>query len=315
MCFTDGEKWGKIRIVSDAYILLCHQSPWQVNELAGYLSAAGHDVYIHVDAASSIAGQIETGERVKLVQRREKVVWAGWSVARATLNAIDEMPQRGRGYRYVHLLSGQCLPAMPVKKLDEILDQSAAEKVQYIECEILPRRERWGRDGGIHRAGTWYPQWIVSKYSPWHRWFWPYTNKWIRLGLRRPLYFVFRPFYGGAQWWSLTGECVSAIAEYAAKHPLYRYFYHHTFCSDELFFQTTLQRVGYGPYLKNANMRYLKWPFTDAPSPMDLKPQHWAEAWAGDAFYARKFNHQPGETLAYLEKLEKSLHFEHKGVN
>ena len=108
-------------IVRDAYIILCHHSPWQVNELAGYLSAAGHDVYIHVDAASKIAGLIEIGERVKLVQRREKVVWADWSVVRATLNAIEAMPQCGRGYRYVHLLSGQCLPAMPLKKLDEIL--------------------------------------------------------------------------------------------------------------------------------------------------------------------------------------------------
>ena len=65
-----------MHIVRDAYIILCHQSPWQVNELAGHLCAAGHDVYIHVDAASNIAGLIETGERVKLVQRREKVVWA-----------------------------------------------------------------------------------------------------------------------------------------------------------------------------------------------------------------------------------------------
>lgn len=302
-------------IVRDAYIILCHHSPWQVNELAGYLSAAGHDVYIHVDAASKIAGLIEIGERVKLVQRREKVVWADWSVVRATLNAIEAMPQCGRGYRYVHLLSGQCLPAMPLKKLDEILEQSYAENAQFMECEQLPRRNTWGRDGGIYRVGTWFPRWMVSKHSSWHRWFWPYTNKWIRLRLRRPLYYVCRPFYGGAQWWSLTGECVASIAEYAARHPLYRYFYHHTFCSDELFFQSTLQRVGYGQYLKKGNMRYLKWPFEDAPSPMDLSPCHWNEIWASGAFFARKFSYQPGETLAYLEKMEKGEHSEHKSVD
>jgi hypothetical protein len=288
-------------IVSDAYIILCHQAPWQVNELAGALSAAGHDVYIHVDAASHMAEQIQTSERVRLVSRREKVVWADWTVAKATLNAIREMPEYGRGYRYVHLLSGQCLPAMPLEQLDKELDESAARKVQYMECEQIPRRSAWGRDGGIHRAGTWYPRWMVSKHSPWHRWFWWYTNKWIRLRLRRPLYYLYRPFYGGAQWWSLTGECVAAIARYAVRHPLYRWFYHHTFCSDELFFQTTLQRVGYGEYLSGDNRRFLKWPFADAPSPVDLQPCHWEEIRHSGAFFARKFVHQPGETCAYME--------------
>jgi hypothetical protein len=148
---------------------------------------------------------------------------------------------------------------------------------------------------------------MVSKYSPWHRWFWPYTNKWIRLRLRRPAYFFFRPFYGGGQWWSLTGDCVAAIAEYARTHRCFRRFFHHTFCSDELFFQTCLARTGYLDRLVDDNRRYLKWPFKDAHSPMDLQPEHWAEVWESGALFARKFAMEPGQTELYLQNLEQMV--------
>lgn len=290
----------------DAYIILCHQSPWQVNELAGYLEAGGNDVYIHADKSGNAAAEIQTSDHIHLVPDPVKVVWADWSIVEATLKCINALKGKGRCYRYVHLISGQCLPAKPGKKLDEILDAAYAEGVQFMECRRLPRADNWGRDGGIHRVGTWYPRWMVSKYSPWHRWFWPYTNKWIRLKLRRPLYFAFRPFYGGAQWWSLTGPCVADLAEYAARHGMFRYFFHHTFCSDELFFQTCISRLPHFAKVTGCNRRFLKWPFKDAPSPMDLKEEHWPELWASDALFGRKFSMQPGETRRYLQKLEKS---------
>ncbi len=291
----------------DAYIILCHRSPWQVNELAAYLAEGGNDVYIHVDKASDIAVRIQTSERIRLVPERVAVTWADWSVVAATLAAVRCVVSSGKQYRYVHLLSGQCLPAKPRKKLDAVLDEAYDARRQIIEYKRLPRRDSWGRDGGIHRVGTWFPRWIVSKYSPWHRWFWPYTNKWIRLKLRRPLYFVFRPFYSGSQWWSLTGDCMAAVADYAARHSLFRYFFHHTFCSDELFFQTSLSRTLYGLSATDDNRRYLKWLVHNSQSPMNLTEEHWGGIWDSDALFARKFNMQPGETERYLQKLEENL--------
>lgn len=291
----------------DAYIILCHHLPWQVNALAEYLSSAGDDVYIHVDASSDISSLIKTGERVHLVQKRERIVWADWSMVQATLNAIESMPDSGRRYRYVHLLSGQCLPAMPAQQREAELEKAAEQGLQFMQCRPLPRYDLWSRDGGIHRVGTWYPRWMVSKYSPWHRWFWPYTNKWIRLRLRRPAYYLFWPFYGGGQWWSLTGGCMAAIAEYARTHRCFCRFFHHSFCSDELFFQTCLARTGYLEHLVDDNRRYLKWPFKDAPSPMDLQPEHWAEAWESGALFARKFAMEPGQTERYLQNLEQMI--------
>ena len=294
-------------IMRDAYIILCHRSPWQVNELAAYLEEGGDDVFIHVDGGSDIKAQIRTSEHIQVLEKSVQVTWADWSIVGATLLLINALKGCGRGYRYVHLLSGQCLPAKPRKIMEQELEEAYTRGRQLMECKLLPRSDEWGRDGGIHRVGTWFPRWMVSKYSPWHRWFWPYTNKWIRLRLRRPLYFVYRPFYGGAQWWSLTGDCVADIADYAAKHPLFRYFFHHTFCSDELFFQTCIARTSHHSGVTDDNRRFLKWPVDNSQSPMDLQEDSWPELWASGALFARKFSMSPGETTRYLQKLEESL--------
>ena len=291
----------------DAYIILCHRAPWQINALAGYLAGAGHDVYIHADPSSGVADAIVTSERIRLVPEAVRVEWADWSMVQATLNSMHALEGKGRAYRYVHLISGQCLPAIPVSELDARLEIAYQQQQQFIECFALPYHERWVRDGGMHRVCVWYPRWIVSKHSPWHKWFWWYTNKWRRLRIRRPLYYFFKPYYGGAQWWSLTGECVAAIAEYAEKHPFFCRFFRHSFCSDELFIQTCLARIGYDSQAVNDNKRFLKWPFPEAPSPMDLQPEHWPEIRQSGAFFARKFSLNPGETEAYLENLEKIL--------
>ena len=100
---------------------------------------------------------------------------------------------------------------------------------------------------------------------------------------------------------------MAAIAEYARTHRCFRRFFHHTFCSDELFFQTCLARTGYLDRLVDDNRRYLKWPFKDAPSPMDLQPEHWTEAWESGALFARKFALEPGQTELYLQNLEQMV--------
>lgn len=291
----------------DAYIILAHRAPWLIDELAEYLGPTGHDVYVHADKGSGLADRIQAAENVHVISHSIKIEWADWSMIQATLELIKAVRQSGKKYRYVHLLSGQCLPAMPAEMMDAELNKAYAEGLQFIECEPLPRPHKWIRDGGIHRVGTWYPRCMVSKYSPWHKWFWWYTNKWIRLRLRRPLYYVFRPFFGGAQWWSLTGECVDALGEYAEKHPMLRFFFRNTFCSDELFFQTCIMRTPYGASVVNDNRRFLKWPTDEAQSPIDIQPEHWAEVWNSGALFARKFRMVSGQIRLYLQNMERRL--------
>ncbi len=287
----------------DAYLIQCHDRPHQVNALAQYLANGGHDVFVHADARSAIGHLIRQTDSITLIRRPSAVDWGGWTQVEATLKMIEEARRTGRPYRYFHLLSGHCLPLRSMASLDAILDAAHADQTQFIECEPMPR-SRWGqRDGGMHRLRVYYPSFIVSKHTKLHQdFFWFYTNKWMRLKLRRPAFRSKDRFYGGAQWFSLTGDAMDAIMSFMNSRRKMIRFFKNTFCSDEMFFQTCLMRSGF-PVHAAGNRRYLQWPFADAPSPSDLTPEDWQTARDSGCLFGRKFQLSPAECSRYFSSL------------
>ncbi|MBR5523581.1 MAG: hypothetical protein IKV82_08975 [Akkermansia sp.] len=288
----------------DAYLILCHANPVQVNALARYLADGGHDVFIHIDAASSIRDAVQGGERIHVLERTVAVRWGGWEMVQAMLLLMRAAVATGRDYRYVHLLSGQCLPAMPRREMEKVLAAAAAEGKQLMECIPLPADERWHGRGGIYRMQVWYPRCMVCKYDPAHKFFWRYTNAWLRLGLKRPGYHLFGPYYGGSQWWSLTGDCVRAVCAEDRRHPFMRHFFRNSFCSDEHYVQTCVARAGYAGATTGNPSRYICWPAVHADSPRLLQRDDWARLRGSGCLFARKFELSPRECVDYFSWLE-----------
>lgn len=287
----------------DAYLLLCHDAPGQINALATHLAEGGHDVFIHLDAKSSISHLVRTSAAIRLVPNPSSVVWGAWTQVEATLKLLAAARQTKRRYRYYHLLSGQCMPLLSHASMDARLDAAAAEECQFMECEPLPRAIWADYDGGLHRVAVYYPSFLVSKYEKLHSdFFWFYTRAWKRLGLRRPGLKKYAPFYGGAQWFSLTGPCVEALAEAIDASPGLVHFFRHVFCSDELFFPTFLSRT---PYREKAagNARYVYWQRECDFSPQALTPADWPDALASGCLFGRKFTFEPGECSRFLSNL------------
>ncbi len=287
----------------DAYLLLCHDNPGQVNALAAHLAAAGHDVFIHMDANSMLQDCIRETERIQLMPRPLSVRWGDWSITAATLMLLRAALSRGKEYRYVHLLSGQCLPAMSMDKLDTRLDAAAAEGKQFVECGLIREDECGSGRGNLYRVKVWYPRCMMSKYDISHRQFWLYTRNCFRVRLFRPGYYLFRPFCKGSQWWSLTGDCAAAVVAYADAHPFFTYFFHHSFCSDESFIQTCVLKAGYGANVAEGNGRYIDWPQEKSPSPRELTEAEWPKVRASGCFFARKFVLDAAGCAAYFAQL------------
>ncbi len=124
--------------MKDCYLVLCHNRPWQVNALSAYLAEMGHDVFIHVDALSPVAPDICTCDHVHLVQNRVAVKWGSFSMIAAEMELIRTAMASGKEYRYVHLISGQCLPAMGREKMEASLNAAYAQKLQMINCSAEP---------------------------------------------------------------------------------------------------------------------------------------------------------------------------------
>lgn len=290
--------------MSDAYLILCHDKLEQVAMLAGYFASHGNRVFIHVDASCKEDASVLDVEGVNVVTTPVRVQWADWSMVEATLLLMNAALNSGESFRYVHLISGRCMPVMSASELDNVLTEASKHNVQFIEAYRLPAINKWHADGGMHRVSVWYPRWMVSKYSKWHRYFWPYTNKWRRLRLRRPGYYIFKPFYGGSQWWSLTFDCVRSIVEYSESHRFFVGFFRHAFCSDELFIQCCLARTGFLGLVSNDNKRFIKWGTRNAPSPITLSRESLQEVRASGCFFARKFDLSLAECRIFLDELE-----------
>lgn len=289
----------------DAYLILCHDNPAQVNALARYLVAGGHEVFIHIDAACCIHDAVQSGPHIHLLEHTVAVRWGGWEMVQAMLLLMRAALATGIPYRYMHLLSGQCLPAKSRKRMENMLDEAAAEGKQFIELHRLPAPDRWDGQGGSFRMKVWYPRCMVSKYDASHKFFWRYTNLWLRLGLKRPAYGLFAPYYGGAQWWSLTAECVRAICDYDRRHPLMRFFFRNTFCSDEHYLHTCLARVGFAHAATGDAARFICWPTPNAPSPRLLCRRDWEPLRNSPCLFARKFSLSPRECEDYFAWLER----------
>lgn len=286
---------------TDCYLILCHNRPWQVNALSAYLAEQGHDVFIHVDASSTIASEIHTSERIRLVEPRIAVKWGSFSMIAAEMALIRAAMASGVRYRYVHLISGQCLPATGRTGTEELLNAAYAERKQMIACSAEPITKGWGRKGLLYRIAVWYPQFMVDRNSRWHYVYRKWMKLWRFTGIRRFSWKKYAPFHAGSQWWSLTGDCVQELLHYVDEHPDFYNFFRHTFCSDEMFVQTTLMHLTPRPDITGSNMRFMIW--RRSMSPSDIVEEEWPQVWASDCFLARKFLMEPGETERYLAAL------------
>lgn len=288
--------------MSDAYLILCHDRASQINQLTHYLGGLGHDCYIHVDANSSIASHIRQDEHCFLVEPRVAVQWADWSMIEASLQAMRAMIGYCKRYRYIHLISGHCLPTMHPDEMEKELNESYAQGKLWVECNrlscnVLPEYR-------LLRVTIWYPRFLVSRQGPWHRhYYFPYLKFWQKLGLVRPFYEHYAPFYAGSQWWSLTHEAVEGILNYHDTHPGLAHYYKHVFCSDELYIQHILVKAGFEAQIQNDYRRYIDWTGKNSQSPRNLQHEDWAKARQSGSFFARKFQLNEEECAAYLKQL------------
>lgn len=290
---------------TDCYLILCHNRPWQVNAISAYLAAQGHDVFIHVDASSAVDSEINTSDHVHLVSERVAVKWGSFYMIAAEMACVRAALATGKKYRYIHLISGQCLPAASYSKTEEILNQAYAENKQFINCSPEPITKGWGRKGLLYRIAVWYPQFMVDRTSKWHHVFRKWMKLWRFTGIRRWSWKKYAPFHAGSQWWSLTYECLCDVVRYIDDHPDYYNFFRHTFCPDEMFFQTTIKKLPYCENFAGHNMRFMIW--RRSMSPADLVPDEWPQVWASGCLFSRKFAMEPGETERYLEAMNQAF--------
>lgn len=226
-----------------AYLVLCHADPSHIERLSRKLTSDNtHSyVFIHVDAKADIHGfreSLQGLERVRLLDDRLPVWWAGVSSVKATLLLIKAAASLMDFDRFV-LLQGA---DYPLKSNDAIHDFfQNHEGVEFIRaCNATLGRTKY-----IYSKARYYlffdrPN-LVKKVA----------NKITRL-----LDLRFQPasitscganydIYWGCAQWALTRACIEHILAVEDEFALCKEF-DHRFPADELYFHTIVHNSKFG---------------------------------------------------------------------
>jgi hypothetical protein len=260
-----------------AIMLLVHSNENQVNRLIKHL-ASDFDIYVHIDKRSSI--KIEQNKNI-FVYKKYPTYWGSFNITMATLFLLKKA--YNKGYARYLLISGQDLPIKTNNEIKAFFEKDSNEYINFgkIPENGWPNMERvtkYNMDDKYHGCEELVKYNLLYRF---HRKIFRIINKYF---FRRLDY----DFYGGANWTNYTHECVRKIFEYLEKDRKYIKRYKWTSCSDEIFFQTILNKIE-GITIINDSLRYVDWE-TGPEYPRILRTNDYEKVIESEKLFARKFD-------------------------
>lgn len=266
-------------VKKSAILILAHKNPEQLKRLYGALAHPLFDIYISIDAHSDITPFRELLPEGAFIKRREKGVWGGFSLVQASLNGIEEILSSGTDYNYIHFISGQDYPILPMDDIASATDDDY--KKEYIAWHDISGSEQYQKN-------------MRARYEYYHI---NHRNRYITITINKAIRFL-QPFkrncpvgtaYKGGGWWSLTTGSLHYILDYCKSHPEVIKFFRRSHCPDEIFFQTILKNSPFAEHMTGNHMRCIDWS-AHGKSPETLTVKDFDKIVSGGNWFARKFD-------------------------
>jgi hypothetical protein len=109
--------------------------------------------------------------------------------------------------------------------------------------------------------------------------------------------------FGGSTWWTLSRPCLKYVVDYTKSHPDLLGRLRHSFCSEEIYFQTVIMNSPFAAQVDGNNLRYIDWRFRNGSLPAVVDETDYDCVAKPDVIFARKFQHPISATL--IEELDK----------
>lgn len=259
-------------------------------------------IYIHIDKKSSalqksITEKCAGNNRVKIIANPVSVYWGGLSHLKAILLLINEA-FKNRAIARFHLISGQDLPIRSTQEFDSFFNANADK--EYITSFRLPDPQ-WA-NGGLDRVSYYHLNDVLDP----KKYFFPRINgrfirlqKWLGIKRKQPSYIS--AYSGGGTWWSISRQAIVEILDFQKAHPDFIRRFKHTYCPEEIFFQTILNHSALRENLMPEDLRYIDWNVAGGKFPPVLDESYLQKIFQTKKFFARKFD------SAISEKLRKRL--------
>lgn len=269
-------------------LILAHKNEQQcvllIEELLLYPQA---QVFVHVDLKSrnlynALKVFFKEEARVQILEECYSVDWGSYNQIRATIALLKKA--NSLELDYYCLISAQDFPIQTLGKLSDFLVKH--QDKQFVVHFPLPDQQ-WEL-GGLKRL-----EWFHlpgEKRFPLrgrlnglvHR-----VQKLLRYNRK-----IEGPFFGGSNWFNLSGSAVKWICEYLEKNPNYLKQFRLSRCADEIFIQTLIMRSPFALTVINDDLRLVDWsrgpeyPRTFRTEDLDLLLNQ------KEKFFARKFDNE-----------------------
>lgn len=218
------------------------------------------NIYIHIDKKSKVSDftvqNILKYTNVKCVNRSYRVNWGGINHLKAYL-LLSEKALKEAENQYFHLITGQDFPLQNTRFFNELLLYNGSNNFSYLDYFKMPSTE-W-ENGGMNR---------LEQYN-----FYDFFNAKSFLGLKcirfiqkmqtilkikRPVNFK-EQLYGGSTYWTLSRSALHYVIDFTQLNPQFLERFKHTFCAEEIYFQTVLLNSKHAQNSINDNLRCIDW--------------------------------------------------------
>lgn len=281
-----------------AYLILAHNEWGLLQTLIDCIDDPRNDIYVHVDAKVKEIPELHSkAAGLNVLKNRVKVYWGDWSVVEAEYTLFEEAVAGG-SYDYYHLLSGVDLPLKSQDYIHSFCDEhQGKEFIGYtyttMLSEVVRKAHRYHlfpqdfKDAGLAKRAL--------------------RAAFIRLqevlGIKRNKGVIFTK---GSQWVSVTGQMARLFLD---SKDWARKAFHHTFCPDEMAFQTLCWNSPLKVNIYNTEfdgkscMRAIGW--RDGQL-LDWAAEDYEILASSEALFARKFNSRDPEFIDKIVKLSRN---------
>lgn len=296
-----------------AYLVIAHNQPDLLGLLIRSLACDWAHFFIHVDAKTELTPfkrLFPQSANVVFLEGRNrvKVYWGGFSQVRATLNLLTAAEEFDPAFSRYCLLSGS---DFPIKSLAVIKGRFDSDQ----EFMRVDRRLDRDSDALAHQSRAVRRYFFLDLPLP-RQIKLRLLSGWVHRSVYKKI-----PLYHGAQWWSLTGECVRYLLEFVRENPSYVSFCRYVLAPDEIFFQSIVKQSPFAKcishdfelaedlakfYATNEHgCHYIDWNAPGKVLPKILTAQDLLDLKSSSALFARKFDLVQSHQL--LQTLEREM--------
>ncbi|RUT79887.1 beta-1,6-N-acetylglucosaminyltransferase [Ancylomarina longa] len=289
--------------MNHGFLITAYKDTPQLYKLVQHLDSKNSYFYIHIDKKSNISDQaliqqLKIKPNVNILENAIPVNWGGFSHLKAILLLIKIALNNGE-ISYFHTLSGQCFPIKPINEIMNFFEKN--KNLEFIDFFKMPTTKLF--EGGLNRLQLFRPNDIFNeKGNFFERKTYSLIIKLQKLvHIKRSYPKNFPQLYWGSTWWSLSRDCLEYVIQYIKHNPDFIQRFKHTFCAEEMLFQTIIVNSIFKRNIINENLRYIDWTEKNGNSPSILDETDYNLILNSKKLFARKFDSQISSDL--LQKI------------